>query len=104
MEFYRQEHWSGFPTLPYRASQVALVIKKQKQKPARQYKRHKRLGFNYWIGKIPWRWAWQPTLAKQLSTHALHPVSRSPVSFSVHGIFQARILEQVAIPTLGPRD
>ena len=24
-------------------------------------KRHKRLGFNPWVGKIPWRRAWQPT-------------------------------------------
>ena len=22
---------------------------------------HKRLGFNPWVGKIPWRGAWQPT-------------------------------------------
>ena len=28
-----------------------------------QFRRHKRQrrGFNPWIGKIPWRWAWQPT-------------------------------------------
>ena len=29
--------------------------------PACQGKRHERLGFNPWIGKIPWRRAWQPT-------------------------------------------
>ena len=27
-----------------------------------QCKRHKGLGFNPWVGKIPWRRAWQPTL------------------------------------------
>ena len=26
-----------------------------------QYRRHKRLGFDSWVGKIPWRRAWQPT-------------------------------------------
>ena len=27
-----------------------------------QCRRHKRHGFNPWVGKIPWRRAWQPTL------------------------------------------
>ena len=27
-----------------------------------QCRRHKRGGFNPWVGKIPWRKAWQPTL------------------------------------------
>ena len=41
--------------------QVALVVKKQKQKkPACQCRRHKRHGFDPWVGKIPWRGAWQP--------------------------------------------
>jgi len=26
-----------------------------------QYRRHKRHRFNYWVEKIPWRRAWQPT-------------------------------------------
>ena len=26
-----------------------------------QYRRHKRRGFDPWVGKIPWRRAWQPT-------------------------------------------
>ena len=29
--------------------------------PASQCRIHKRLGFNPWVGKIPWRRAWQPT-------------------------------------------
>ena len=38
------------------ASQVALVVKNP---PAMQeIKRHR---FNPWVGKIPWRRAWQPT-------------------------------------------
>ena len=28
---------------------------------AHQCRRHKRLGFDPWIGTIPWRRAWQPT-------------------------------------------
>ena len=31
------------------------------KEPACQCRRHKRHGFNPWIGKIPWRRAWQPT-------------------------------------------
>ena len=31
------------------------------KEPACQYRRHKRLGFDPWLGKIPWRRAWQPT-------------------------------------------
>ena len=26
-----------------------------------QYRRHKRCGFDPWVGKIPWRWKWHPT-------------------------------------------
>ena len=31
------------------------------EEPAFQHRRHKRLGFGPWVGKIPWRRAWQPT-------------------------------------------
>ena len=31
------------------------------KEPTCQCKRHKRHGFDPWVGKIPWRWAWQPT-------------------------------------------
>ena len=49
---------------------IALVkktnkqTKKQKntQKPNCQCRRCRRLGLDPWIGKIPWRRAWQPTL------------------------------------------
>ena len=34
----------------------------QGKEPACQCTRHKRHGFSPWIGKIPWRRAWQPTL------------------------------------------
>ena len=39
-----------------RASQVTLVVKNP---PARRRKRH---GFNPWVGRIPCRRAWKPTL------------------------------------------
>ena len=31
------------------------------KEPAYHFKRHKRLMFDPWIWKIPWRRAWQPT-------------------------------------------
>ena len=31
------------------------------KEPACQCRRHKRHGFDPWVGKIPWRRAWQPT-------------------------------------------
>ena len=31
------------------------------KEPACQCRRHKRHEFNPWVGKIPWRRAWQPT-------------------------------------------
>ena len=39
------------------ASQVELVIKN----PPASAGDVKRRGFNPWVGKIPWRRAWQPT-------------------------------------------
>ena len=32
------------------------------KKPICQCRRHKRPGFDPWVGRIPWRRAWQPTL------------------------------------------
>ena len=31
------------------------------KEPACQCRRHKRFGFDPWVGKIPWRRAWEPT-------------------------------------------
>ena len=43
------------------------------KEPACQYRRHKRCRFDPWIGKIPWRRAWQPTPGKNTGVggHAL---------------------------------
>ena len=38
------------------SAHVVLVVKKKKKKPA-----YKRCGFDPWVGKLPWRRAWQPT-------------------------------------------
>ena len=48
----------GFQCLWLRASQMEPVVKKGL---ACQYSRRKRCGFDPWVGKIPWRRAWQPT-------------------------------------------
>ena len=32
------------------------------KEPTCQRRRHKRCGFDRWVGKIPWRRTWQPTL------------------------------------------
>ena len=40
---------------------MALLVKKKKKKTTCQYRRRKRHGFDSWVGKIPWRRAWQPT-------------------------------------------
>ena len=32
------------------------------KEPACQCRRHKRKGFDPWVGKIPWRRKWKPTL------------------------------------------
>ena len=32
------------------------------KEPACQFRRCKKRGFNLWVGKIPWRREWQPTL------------------------------------------
>ena len=37
---------------------MLLVVNKE---PAYWCRRHKRHGFNRWVGKIPWRRGWQPT-------------------------------------------
>ena len=31
------------------------------EEPACQYRRHRRGGLDPWVGKVPWRTAWQPT-------------------------------------------
>ena len=39
------------------------------KEPTCQCRRHKRHGFDPWVGKIPWRRAWQPTLVLPGESH-----------------------------------
>ena len=88
IEFSRQEYWNGliFPS-PYQYynnskcynwfSQVVLVVKNMSAS-----RRHKRSGFDPWVGKIPWR------RAKQFTPVFLHGKShgqRSLVGYSPCG-------------------
>ena len=47
-----------------------------------QCKRHNRHRFDLWVGKIPWKWAWQPTPV--LLTRESHG-QRSLVGYSPQG-------------------
>ena len=88
IEFSRQEYWSGwtFPS-PYHyynnsncynwVSQVVLVIKNMSAR-----RRHKRSGFDSWVGKIPWRRAKQSTL---VFLHGKSHGQRSLVGYSPCG-------------------
>ena len=50
------------------------------KKAACQCRRHKRCGFDPWVGEIPWRRAWQPTpvLLPEESHGQRSPVGYSP--------------------------
>ena len=60
------------------ASQVVLSGKE----PTGQCSRYKRWGFDPWVGKIPWRNAWQPT---PVFFHGESHGQRSLVSYSSWG-------------------
>ena len=49
------------------------------KEPACQYKRHKRGGFDPWVGKIPWRRAGQPT---PIFLPRVPHVQRNPAGYS----------------------
>ena len=59
-----------------RVSQVVLEAKE----PTCQCKRHKRCGFDLWVGKIPWRRKWQPTPVFLLE----NPMDRGMWQATVH--------------------
>ena len=58
------------------------------KEPTCQCRRCKRLGFDPWVRKIPWRRAWQPTLV--LLPRESHG-QRSLVGYIVHGITTSQI-------------
>ena len=62
------------------------------KEPACQYRRCKRCRFNPWVGKIPWRRAWQPLqysclenpIDRGASWAAVHRVTKSQIRLSTH--------------------
>ena len=63
------------------ASQVALLVKD----PPRQCGRQKRQAFHPWVGKIPWRRAWQPS-----SVPLENPMDRGACRTTVHGVAKSQ--------------
>ena len=43
------------------------------------------IGFNHWVGKIPWRWTWQPTPVF-LPVKSKIPIDRGAWQATVHGV------------------
>ena len=60
---FRLTLWGGWlsPLHPRAASLAGFPGGARGKEPAYQCRRHKRYGFDPWVGKIPWRRAWQPT-------------------------------------------
>ena len=46
---------------PIKTASLGFAGGTREKKPACQCRRHKRRKFDPWVGKIPWRRAWQPT-------------------------------------------
>ena len=72
IRFFRQEYWSGLPRpppgdLPHPGIQPVSLMSPAlaggffTTRATCQGRRRKRPGFDPWVGKIPWRRAWQPT-------------------------------------------
>ena len=59
------------------------------KEPACQCRRHRRCGFDPWVGKIPWRRAWQPTPALLPG----EPMDRGVCWATVHSIAESDITE-----------
>ena len=57
------------------------------KEPSYQCRRHKRHKFNPWVGKIPWRRAWQPTPVFLPGESAW---TEEPGGLSVHGVTKSQ--------------
>ena len=76
-----------------------------------QRRRHKRCVFNPWVGKIPWRRAWQPTSVflpgeshGQRSLMTVHRVTRSRTRLKQLGMHPGKALMPVVyFPSLSQR-
>ena len=54
-------HLSVFPSIIYLYVSLGLHCWVSSKESACQCRRHKRPGFDPWVGRIPWRRKWQPT-------------------------------------------
>jgi len=52
------------------------------KEPACQCRRHKRLRFDPWVGKMPWRRVWKPTPIFLLE----NPMDKGAWQATVHGV------------------
>ena len=68
------------------AAQVSFPGGASGKEPACQCRRHKRIGFNPWVGKIPWGRKWQPTQYSCLE----NSMDRGAWWATVHGVTQRR--------------
>ena len=86
--------------------------KKKKNPPVSQCGRHKRLEFDPWVGKIPWKRAWQPTpvffpgespRTEEAWQATVHSVARSrtrPKRLSMHlarGFYKPALLQPLGL-------
>ena len=70
------------------------------KEPACQYRRCKRCGFDLWVGKMPWRRAWQPTpVFLPGESHG----KRSLVGYSPWGHKELDTTEPLTLP-IAPRN
>ena len=82
--FKVQEHLER-AVKPLRVSQVVLAVKSQ-------CRRRKRRGFDPWVGKTPWRRAWQPTVFLPGESHG----QRSLVGYNPWGRKESDMTEQLS--------
>ena len=69
------------------------------KEPAGHCRKRKRLGFNPWIRKIPWRKAWQPTPVLCLE----NPMDRGARQATVQRVTMSRTrLKQLSMHTFSP--
>ena len=78
--------WTIPDLCTYLFSQICLGFPggTSSKEPACQCRRHNRCAFDPWVGKIPWRWAWQLTLYSCLE----NPMDRGDWWARVHRVTQ----------------
>ena len=65
-------------TMKYYLAIKRNEVSKESTCKARDHLQYKRLSFNLWVGKIPWRRKWQYTTVEREAWQAMvHPVAKS---------------------------